>query len=84
MKKVVTEDPVNFPPGMLIGLNQNQAKDRSHILSAAEGVDLPDGYQAFTTKEKTQFKAGEVLFVEKNLPKTMVQHVVDVESGTAS
>jgi hypothetical protein len=67
---------VTLGPGAIIGLSQKQAARRAHLLEPThrEGV--------FTAKAAVQFKAGEEFDYEGELPKNLVDIVVDAKALT--
>ncbi|CAE7161651.1 unnamed protein product [Symbiodinium microadriaticum] len=73
--------------GVVLGLTDEQAADRSHQLGdAVKCSELPKGVTAFLTTAQTSFKKGEEIYVDETLPKTLARGFVfqSEESGTAS
>tara|TARA_R100000951_G_C2590703_1_gene164926 strand:- start:343 stop:768 length:426 start_codon:yes stop_codon:yes gene_type:complete len=84
MKKFVTQDSTIIPEGTVLGLTKRQATDRDHIIEIDLNTDhkVPDGIETYTLTAKTQFKAGEVIYADKGLEKTVARVLLDADGST--
>jgi len=65
MTKYTTLAAITLPSGMVVGLAESQAAARKHLLAPAAGKGQ------YVTRDMVQFKAGETLHIEGDLPKNL-------------
>jgi hypothetical protein len=70
MKKFSISKAVTFTEGTVLGLTPEQAAPRAHALR-----ELEEG--VFVVEQPVQFKIGEVIGHEGDLPKAIAQHLED-------
>jgi hypothetical protein len=70
-------EPATFGPGARLTLTEDQAAPRRHVLMRLSG-DL------YETTDLVQFKAGEVLGVQGDLPKSLQAILSDTEKPLAA
>lgn len=78
---VVTERPLDLPAGAVVELTPEQYACRRHAVEPVEA--LPEAWEtaAFRAKQPIQFKAGERIGTDHEMPKIYRENVIPVTVG---
>jgi len=77
--KFIVRASLTLPAGTELGLNKAQAADRAHVLTPVAGRK---GW--YTANAQVQFKVGEEIACDSDLPKNLVESLEEIEARAAA